>query len=81
MYYGNQSISQLSWCFIFRSNTNDLFFHVASKTQKNDQCINERASENTETVTEREIEQLIYHNMQYFTPPQKDDLIHKMTYL
>jgi len=29
---------------------------------------------NAKTVTEIEIERLIYNDMQYFTPPQKDNL-------
>lgn len=59
-------------CNVFRSNSNEPFFHLASKIQKNDQWVEEKISGNIKTVTE--IEQLIYHEMQFFTPPQKDNL-------
>ncbi|XP_011647996.1 uncharacterized protein LOC105434098 [Pogonomyrmex barbatus] len=55
----------------FRCNTEKLLFHAASETQRNDQCI---TPEIAKTITEIEIEQLIFHEMEYFTPPQKDDL-------
>ncbi|XP_012531247.1 uncharacterized protein LOC105833797 [Monomorium pharaonis] len=55
----------------FRCNTNELLFRIAAKDQRNNQWI---TPDKEKTITEIEIEQLTYHEMQYFTPPQKDDL-------
>ncbi|XP_012062418.1 PREDICTED: uncharacterized protein LOC105625705 [Atta cephalotes] len=55
------------------SNSNELIFHLTSKMQNNDGLMGEIAG-NAKTVTEIEIERLIYNDMQYFTPPQKDNL-------
>ncbi|XP_011056556.1 PREDICTED: uncharacterized protein LOC105147327 [Acromyrmex echinatior] len=64
MKYNNSDMSS--------SNSNELIFHLASKMQNNG-LIGE-ISGNAKTVTEIEIERLVYNEMQYFTPPQKDNL-------
>ncbi|XP_014475099.1 PREDICTED: DNA repair protein RAD50-like [Dinoponera quadriceps] len=50
-----------------RNKANQFFFQVTSKLQKNDQMI---TPANIKTVTETEIEQLIYYEMHCLTPPR-----------
>ncbi|XP_018359178.1 PREDICTED: integrator complex subunit 11 homolog isoform X2 [Trachymyrmex cornetzi] len=54
------------------SNSNELIFDLASKIQNNDGLMGE-ISGNVKTITEIEIEQRVYNEMLYFTPPQKDN--------
>ncbi|XP_018359180.1 PREDICTED: integrator complex subunit 11 homolog isoform X4 [Trachymyrmex cornetzi] len=53
-------------------NSNELIFDLASKIQNNDGLMGE-ISGNVKTITEIEIEQRVYNEMLYFTPPQKDN--------
>lgn len=55
----------------FRNDTNELLFHAASETPRKD---DHWLTENVKTITEIEIEQIVHHEMQFFTPPQKGDL-------